>query len=294
MRVHVVANPTAGRGRVPRLVSALVARLSASGATVTTHVTTAPGDAREHVAGLAPDAAERLVVVGGDGTVHEVVNGKPPPLPWPVAVVPVGTANLVARDALMPLTQDADLLAHAILTGTPWTVDLLQTDRGIVVATAGAGLDGEVVKAVHAARGGGAGGYAKWVKPIGKTFVEYEPPEIEVVVDGEAPVSGGAAIVQNTNCYGGLFTLHPAARMDDGRLEVAVLRQAHRRDYFRMLLGAWRGTLESDHGVRLLSGTSVEIRSRRPCAVQADGDPAGVTPLSLRVLPRALTLVRGA
>lgn len=294
MRVHVVANPTAGRGRVPRLEAAVEARLRAAGAVVTVYRTTAPGDAVAHVAALPADACDRLAVIGGDGTVHEVVNGKPPPLPWPVAVVPVGTANLVARDAGMPLTKDADRIARAVLGGTPWTVDLLSTDRGYVVATAGAGLDAAVVRAVHSARAGGIGGYAKWVRPIGETFVGYQPPELTVVVDGGPPLHGGAAIVQNTNCYGGLFTLHPDARMDDGRLEVAVLVEAHRRDFFRMLYGAWRGRLARDKGVRLLAGTSVEIRSSGPCPVQADGDPAGDTPFSARIVPKALTLIRGA
>src|SRR5262245_4663041 len=84
----------AARVRVPALVEALARRLSAAGATATSRLTKAAGDAKAHVAGLSTDAADRLVIVGGDGTLHEAVNGRPPPLPWPVAIVPVGTANL--------------------------------------------------------------------------------------------------------------------------------------------------------------------------------------------------------
>jgi diacylglycerol kinase family enzyme len=292
MRVHVVANPTAGRGRVPRLVEAVGARLIAAGAAVATHWTRGPGDARAHVAALPPASLDRLVVVGGDGTLHEVVNALPPPLPWPVALVPVGTANLVARDAGLPLRARPDRLARIVLEGRPWEVDLLETDRGLALAVAGVGLDAEIVSAVAGARGGKAGGYARWVRPIARAFLDYSPPDLEVVVDDGPAVRGGAVVVQNTLCYGGLFTLHPRARLDDGRLEVVVFLHASRRDWFRLALEAFAGRVAKDRGVRLLSGTRVVVRSSRPAPVQTDGDPAGETPLSAQVVPRALTLLR--
>jgi diacylglycerol kinase family enzyme len=273
-------------------VEALRERLAAAGAAVTTHRTSGPGDARTHVAGLAPDAIDRLVVVGGDGTLHEVVNALPPPLPWPVALVPVGTANLVARDAGLPLRGSPERFARIALEGRRWPVDLLETDRGLVLAVAGVGLDAEIVAAVARARRGQAGGYLRWVRPIAKAFLDYEPPDLEVVVDDGPAVRGGAVVVQNTLCYGGLFTLHPRARLDDGRLDVVVFVQASRRDWFRVVAEAFTGRLAKDRGVRLLSGTRVVVRSARPAPVQMDGDPAAATPLAARVLPGALTLLR--
>ena len=294
MRVHVVANPTAGRGRVPGLVAVISSRLTAAGATVSLHMTTGPGDATAHVAGLAPVAADRLVVVGGDGTLHEVVNALPPPLPWPVVVVPVGTANLVAREAGMPLSADPDRVAASILGGRLFAADLLSTgDRGYGVANVGAGLDAEVVHAVAAARRGRLGGYARWVMPIARTIVGYRQPSLEVIVEGKALARGGSVVVQNTHNYGGLLTLSPWARMDDGRLDVVVMRRATRRDHFRMLLGAFLARLAHDRGIAFAKGTRVEIRPDSPVAVQMDGDPAGTTPITIRLVRAALTLVRG-
>ena len=294
MRVHVVANPTAGRGRVPGLLDDLSGALAAAGVTSTLHRTTGPGDARAHLSGVDPAAFDRLVVVGGDGTLHEAVNARAAPLPWPVAIVPVGTANLVARDAGMPLHERGERLARIVLEGIPWTVDLLETDRGLSLANVGVGIDAEVVNAVARARSGGLGGYAKWLRPIAETFVRYAPPLLEVSVDGGAPIEGGAVVVQNTFCYGGLFTLAPRARMDDGRLEVTVLRRAGRRDYFRMLTKAYGGRLLGDRGVTIVEGTSVTVTGRAAAAVQTDGDPAGTTPITVRMRPKALTLLRPA
>jgi diacylglycerol kinase family enzyme len=292
MRIHLVANPTAGRGRARALADAVAAALGARGATPTVHFTTGPGDATAYVAALATDAVDRLVSVGGDGTLHEIVNARPGGGRVPIALVPLGTANLVARDARVPLKADAETYAAIALEGTPWVVDLLETDRGLSLANVGVGLDAAVVRAVAAARRGGVGGYAKWLAPIAKTFLDYAPPELAVSVDGGPFVTGGAAIVQNTRNYGGLFTLASDARMDDGRLEVTVLRRGKRRDFFRMLLRAYSSNLDRDSGVAILRGTSVEIRSGAPVPTQSDGDPFGETPVRVRVAPRALTLLR--
>lgn len=292
MRIHVVANPTAGRGRARTLAEAVEAALRARGATAITHFTTGPGDARAYVAALGADAVDRIVSVGGDGTLHEIVNARPEGRRVPIALVPLGTANLVARDAGVPLRADAATYAGIALEGRPWIVDLLETDRGLSLANVGVGLDATVVRAVASARKGGIGGYGRWLGPIARSFLDYAPPELFVSMDGGPVVEGGAAIVQNTRNYGGLFTLASDARMDDGRLEVTVLRRAKRRDFFRMLVKAYASNLDRDRGVTILRGTSVEIRSPAPAPTQSDGDPFGETPIRVRVAPRALTLLR--
>lgn len=290
MRIHILVNPMAGRGRAPLRVADLERALVARGATVVVRRTTGPGDAARHVGTLAPGDLDRLVVVGGDGTLHEAVNGRER-LPWPVAMVPLGTANLVARDAVVPLGADVEPHVRTILEGEPWEVDLLQTDRGRALAVVGAGLDAAVVRAVADVRRGGVGGYGKWLVPIARTFLRYRAPRLRVEVDGHA-VEGGAVIVQNTLCYGGLFTLSRDARMDDGLLDAVVLSDAGRRDHFRMLFRAYANRLHHDRRVTILRGRTVSVTSDRPTDVQADGDPAGATPLRAHVLPRALTLLR--
>jgi diacylglycerol kinase (ATP) len=294
MRLHLVANPTAGRGRVPEHVRRLSALLESRGARVTSHLTGGPDDARAHIASLARDALDRLVVFGGDGTLHEVVNAHDLPFPWPVAVVPVGTANLVARDAGMPSPRDTEALATAIEHGTEWPVDLLVTDRGRAVANVGVGLDAEIVRAAKAARRGGSGGYTRWVAPIAKTFVGHVAPEVEATVDGGPPLPGGAVIVQNAKAYGGMFTLCRDARMDDGLLHVFAIRLGRTRDWFRTAVAAWRGDAAGLPHVRVVSGREVTVRSVPTAAVQIDGDPAGETDVTVRVSPGALRLLRPA
>jgi YegS/Rv2252/BmrU family lipid kinase len=272
-------------------VRRLAQRLERAGARVTTHATAGAGDARRHVAALGRDAVDRLVVVGGDGTLHEVVNARTAPFPWPLAIVPVGTANLVARDAGMPPARGVDATAHAILEGREWKVDLLRTDRGLAVASVGVGLDAEIVLAASEARRGGQGGYLRWLAPIASTFVGHVAPSVDVETD-DGRAKGIAVMVQNTRCYGGMFTLCPDARMDDGLLHVFVIRKGRPRDWFRMVLDAYRGAAARSRDVSVFRARRVDVRSTPDAAVQLDGDPAGTTPLSMDVLPGALTLLR--
>jgi diacylglycerol kinase (ATP) len=299
VRFHFVVNPVAGRRTALSIADAIAARLEARGHSTSRHVTSGPGDARAHVAAGAVPATDRLVVVGGDGTLREVINGAPPPLPWPVGIVPVGTANLVGREARMPLSRDPDALVEALVAAEPWTTDLLELARAgeapeRAAANVGAGLDAEIVHAAAHEREAhaGLGGYARWVKPIWGTFRAFDFSRIEATVDGRRTYRGSGIVVQNARSYGGLFTLAPEARMDSGLLDVTVIRCRTHRDLFRILLGAWLGRLTQHKDVAFVRGTEVSIRAARPLALQADGDPAGHTDVVVRVLPGALRLLR--
>jgi diacylglycerol kinase (ATP) len=303
MRFHFVVNPVAGRRHARALAAAVMEGLRTQGHGVTSHETVAPGDARRHVASLDAGSLDRLVVAGGDGTLREVVNSRPPPLPWPVAMLPVGTANLVSREVALPLSRDPDVVLRALLAAEPWKVSLLEIARDgappeHAVATIGVGLDGEIVRCVAAARARasvpGAGGYRQWVAPLWSTFRGYRFPSVEATLDGTRTYRGAAVITQNSRSYGGLLSLDPEARLDADAFRVVVARTRSRRDLPRFFLGALRGRLTDYHDVLSRPAQEVLIRARVPVAVQADGDPAGTTDLVVRLRPRSLTLLRRA
>ena len=113
----VLLNPISGRGRAGRLWRELSPRFMERWPALRLHETTGPGDAERQAAGWARlESAGPIVVVGGDGTVHEAVNGLPEEGPAPsVVVIPAGTGNDVARNAGIPLEPGAaaDLIGRA-------------------------------------------------------------------------------------------------------------------------------------------------------------------------------------
>lgn len=299
MRYQLVVNPVAGRNRAAALADALAERLVQHGASASLYRTTAPGDARAFAASLAGDACDRLVVVGGDGTLREVVNARPLPLPWPVGLVPVGTANVVGRELRMPLTAPADLLARALAQAEPWSVNVLEcmhadgtTTRAL--ANLGAGLDAAIVVAVARVRAdqAGLGGYAKWVRPIFATVARFRFPRLAVTVDGARTYEGSAAVVQGAHNYGGLFTLARGSALDAPVLHVSIVTARNRRDLLRVLARAAFRPAEGDRDVLHVVGREVHLASDLPAALQADGDPAGEAPITVRLLPHAVTLLR--
>ena len=236
-------------------------------------------------------------MLGGDGTLREVVNAREGPLPWPVGIVPMGTANVVGRELRMPLNRSVPHIARALMAAEPWDVDVLRLEHadGTVeraVANTGVGLDAEVVHAVSEVRAGGAGGYVKWVAPIAKCLSTFRFPPLRVTVDDRVTYAAGACIVQNARNYGGVFSLSPDARLDSGVMDVMLIRSRTHRSLFGILTSALLRRTAHNHDVKIIPSQRVRLRSSSRARVQADGDPAGHTDLTIELVPGGLTLLR--
>jgi diacylglycerol kinase (ATP) len=298
MRFLMIDNPAAGHGRAPDFPGRLAQRLREAGHDLVLLTGSSAADAWSRAEEAGVGEVDRLVLLGGDGTLRGAANRPRGIPPWPVAVVPVGTANLAARETGFPLGADPDIVAECLLAAEPWPVDLMEvrwadgrTERAVTCV--GAGLDGAVVEEVQRLRStSGSHGYAQWIRPMLATLARFRWPTLEVVVDGGVVRQGTLVVVQNARSYGGLFSISPGAAMDSGRLDVAVLKPRGHRDLVRLLLRAAADDLADDRLVRVVPGARVEIRCRERVPVQADGDAAGATDLEVRLLPRAMTLLR--
>ena len=301
MRYYVLENPSAGRRGGRAFVEGVSRALLDAGHEVTTYVGGEPGDLARHAATLEPDAFDVLLVAGGDGTLRSVLNASERLPTWPVGIIPVGTANLVARETRVLACRSPEALAAKLPHAETWRVDLLEVRRDggppeRAISSVGVGLDGEMVHTVMEIRGSGerSGGYSKWVRPFLDTLRGYDFDDLELVLDGKKEVEAPLAVVQNARHYGGLFMLSPAAKLDSGKLDLVTVRARTRRDLLRLALRASTGRIHKDRQVTVHGVRTVAIRARQPVAVQADGDPAGHTDLEVTLRPGALQLLRVA
>lgn len=299
MHFYLLVNPSAGRKKARAFLEDLSQTLIRSGHRMTSYCGEAPGDLARHVAGLREGDLDVLLLAGGDGTLRTVLNASAAPPPWPLGVLPLGTANLVAREAGTWPARRPEVLAAALLDARPWSVDLLEIrrDRGPVeraITTVSAGLDGAIVHTVAGIRGRGraSGGYGRWVGPILEILHRFVFEPIEVTVDGARPIECMTVVVQNTRTYGGFFTLSPEARLDSGCAQVVTLHARTPRDLVRLAIEASVHTVHRDRQVRIVAGRRVRLRAATPLLVQADGDPAGSTDLEVFVRPAAIRLLR--
>lgn len=216
MDVRIIANPVAGGGRGQRMAEALLQALRRRGASTELFVTRGRGDASRFA---AQAGAHCVVSIGGDGTAHEVVNGLKGQQ-TPLAILAVGTANVVARQFKLPMSRGRRRPRHG---GKTVQMDLGLRNGERFILGAGAGLDAAIVAKVEGGRC--TSSLLRWVGPSISTILTYRYPKIRAIVDGVV-VSETAeyAIVGNCVMSAAVFPATPHARTDDGLLDVCLLR----------------------------------------------------------------------
>lgn len=283
-RVALIANPVSGRGRGAAALRELEAELVARGAQVEALTTTRAGDARTMAAAVD---AQAIVAIGGDGTLSEVVDGAAG-RDVSIAQFPLGTANVLALDLLLP--RRAARTADMVLAGRTTQLDtaLVSCDglagprRGFLVL--GAGFDGHAVHALSRARRG-AISKLTWARAIVDAFGTWRPRGLRATVHGPHGASTHACesiLVANCVHYGGFDVLDRSRRLDDGLYEVYLFARASRAALVRTALAGAFGRLPGGVAT-LLRASRVSIESDGPTPVQLDGDAAGSTPASLEV-----------
>ncbi len=304
-----IVNPAAGNGRTGREWPALSARLRNAGVAFTPCVTCGPGDAAVCARNALRDGAETLIVVGGDGTLSEVVDGcfgdGRPLGPGPtLALLPWGTGADFARG----LGIGRKRAIETLLRGAPRPIDAghvryhgegdeagAERERHFI-NIADCGLGYETNRAI--ARGPKAlGGPLAYLYGALSSIARYAPAVVRVAVDGQPVYSGPSAIVGVANgpYFGGGMHAAPKARHDDGLFDVFVLEGVTRRVLAGDLLPkVYRGAHLLHPALHFFRGTSVTVDADRPFRLQLDGDAVGDAPARFTLLPRALRVLTPA
>lgn len=247
-----------------------------------------PTDATALAAQAAARGDDCVVAVGGDGTLHRVLNGVAGTT-TALALVPAGTANVWAREAGIPA--DPVLALRLVAEGARPRLDTGSVGESSFLLMASAGLDSLVAGQVGGAIKRHIGSFAY----LGRAAIElwnYRGLSAEIEIDGErlrGPIL--AFLAGNTRSYGGLIEIAREARADDGLLDVCLFQGRGRRRFVRHLTNTARGRHLLDAAVvhRRARQVTLTIEERWP--VQADGEVVGQTPVTIRCMPRSVTVV---
>ncbi len=286
MRVRLIVNPVAGAGQgraaAERLFRALRAKLRA----VDLVETLRPGHATEVA---SDDGADCVIAVGGDGSLNEVANGLAPGRL--LAVLPVGTANVVARELRIPRVPEA--LADLITRGSSVKIDAgLQGARRFLLG-AGAGLDAAVVAAMQRRRGR-RNAYWRWVAPTIATVLRYTYPRMRVEVDGEVLCEDAQyVIVGNCTYSAGFFPSTPLAKPNDGLLDVCAVERLHPLKIAYLAVAVWHPSFIRDRDIHYRQGQHIVVTPVGDAEVpmHLDGESAGSVPAEFRVAPHAFQVI---
>ncbi|MBV8529001.1 MAG: diacylglycerol kinase family lipid kinase [Candidatus Dormibacteraeota bacterium] len=303
LRTLVVVNPASAGGSTMHRWGHGEHMLHALGIAFDVHVTTAPGSATGAVRDALRDGMQRVVAIGGDGTLNEVVNGffdehgAPLGAHAALCLVTSGSGGDFARTAHIPRSQARAL--RALLSGRTRTIDAGRIDFAdgslrFFVNVADCGVGGEVVARVNRSRvkGGGMRGSAVFLYQSLATLLQYSGLDVAVTVDGrliERRVQ--SVVVANGRYIGGGMRIAPDAELDDGLFDVVIVESAGRLKTIRGVPSLYRGTHVRRPQVEVCRARQVRIdHGSTPLLFDVEGEQVGQTGATITCLPGALRL----
>ena len=285
--VAVIINPIAGadgrrdvaRERAERAASLVAGR----GLDAQVLVTERPGHARELTLALLAQGVTTVVAWGGDGTVNEVAAA----LAFrdvTLVVVPSGSGNGLARELRIPF--DPARAFAAAFEGRACRIDAGEIDGRLFFNVAGIGLDARVAHR-FAAGGLARRGFGRYLTVTAQELFTYKPDYHTVVTDGTAlHVRAMLIAVANARQYGNGAVIAPAARVDDGKLDVVIVAARSPLAALVQVPRLFRGQIARARGVTSVPAVDIEVRSEHSVLYHVDGEPH-VGGASIAARPRA-------
>ncbi len=294
-RLVVIYNPTAGM-RAQRRVRAMVTALNELGAVTTLSETRARGHAQELAHAAVSADCDAIVAAGGDGTINEIANGLAG-APLPLAILPLGTANVLAAEIGLPRRVGA--LAQLAAFGPVrevWPGEVVTPGAAsgrLFLLMAGVGFDASVIEHLDLGlkRRIGKGAYAASI--FGRV-VRYRRTSYDVLVDGEPASPPASLVAARAHFYGGRYILAPAASLEAHRLDVVMFKRSGRRAVLDYLAAMGVGRLAQRKDIRIVAADCVDIAGPLGAPVHVDGDICARLPVTIRLAERPLFLIAPA
>ena len=289
---YVIVNPAAGGGRALRSVSWLRERLERR-PEARLEVTRRAGDAEAMAADAARRGHDRVIAIGGDGTVQEVVNGLLcNAVAASMGIVPVGSGNDLARSLGLP--SDLPSAWRLAVGHAMRSIDVARATNGVgaqrwFASAGGIGFDAQVAAAMASRRGWHAGRAGYLLTTLAE-LRRFENRRVELSVDGVSATRDVLFVaIANGAYYGGGMRIAPSALPDDGRLDVCLVGDVSRLTVLRQLPNLYRGTHVEHPAVEMRTGSLVEVDGVRT-RIHLDGEPFGELPLRVSLSHRVLAV----
>lgn len=303
-----VINPRSGGGKTGKDAQEVARRLADVTGQLSVVMTSGPLDATKITTRALLDGFDRIIAVGGDGTINEVVNG----------FFHEGEAiNPEAEFSLLNLGTGGDFRKtfdigpgfegslQRIAEGRVRRIDVGrlsfvtpegQSDKRFFANISSFGLSGDVVNRVNRARflKRYAGRFVyTWASLSGA--IRYKPKPVRLIIDNvfDDVVTISTCAVCNGQFFGGGMRVAPDAIPDDGMLDVIVIGDAPLRDALKSMNDIYTGAHVTNPNVKVFRGksviaTPVAATERAPVLIEADGEAPGMLPATFEVLPRIL------
>jgi len=285
MKTLFIVNPVAGRNNCFKIWNDIKAHIEYSHDFI---LTKAPGEATNIAEYAVRQGFKRVVTVGGDGTVSEVVNGIVGN-DLELGIIPAGSGNDFIKTLKVP-QNPIDALA-VIKNGYSQMVDLGKYDKGYFINVAGAGFDAETLNTNKNIKF--LSGSLAYTTSVVLTLIRYSPRKAKIHIDGKTYNRKlWLAVVANGQYFGGGMKISPDATIDDGVFDICLVSEISRLEIIKFLPKVFSGRHQEHKAFEVIRGKNVNIEFDTPTMVQADGEIIGHTPVTFSILPKALKVIR--
>jgi diacylglycerol kinase (ATP) len=287
---NILVNPVAGRQKCGKLYPAVVDKLRDAGMKCDVTISRYPGELMEVAAELAIRGCETVVACGGDGTIHEIVNGIAG-TETALGIVPFGATNDFARN--LGLQQDMGRTHEIIKQGRTKRIDLVRVNQDrFFPGTACLGFDAEIA----------AFGRSRKIDPFAMNmlgglfkFFSYKPKTVEMRFDGQRFFGEVFLVVfGNMRSLARDRTMPPEATFDDALLDICVVEKMPKRRVLSFLPSAYKGAHGNREGMTHYRTEAVFVQSMGPADLYAGGEFMATTPVRMEVVPKYLKVIVGS
>jgi diacylglycerol kinase (ATP) len=285
--IALLTNPAAGRGKGARAGAAALQRLRGAGLTVRSLVGRDAGESLDLARQAASDGVDALVVCGGDGMVNLGIQAVAETT-TPLGIIPAGTGNDIARYFDLP-RKDPVAAAQCVIDGAPRTIDLVRVGARYYATVLAAGFDAVVNE--RANRMTWPKGQMRYNVATLAELRTFEPLPYTLELDGRTmSLSAMLVAVGNGPSFGGGLRIAEGARLDDGLLDVVVIKPMSKVELVRTYPKLFRGTHTTHPQYEHHTARTVTVAA--PGIVgYADGERFGRLPLTMECVPGALSVL---
>lgn len=306
----VICNPISGSGRGVSLLAQVRGEFDAAGINYEAEVSEKRGDVARMARSAVLSGCSALVVIGGDGTFFEAVNGMMGPVEpanaagaavggVAVGLVQAGRGSDFGRSAGVP--SDVEAACARLLSGRTAEFDLGhvvyrsfegETRRRFFANAAGLGFDAEVAMRANAGSRN-MGGTIPYLSSLVRTLMSYTNKQVEMSLDGGEAKSArvNSLVVANGQYFGGGMKIAPLASLSDGLFDITVLGDLTKPDLIRNVPRVYDGSHLSHPKVSSARAAMVHVESSERTLLQADGEVLGMAPATFTIVPRALRMI---
>ncbi len=288
-RIRLVYNPYAGRRKLTAQLDTVVRIFQESGHEVSIHRASSPEDV-EQIAAQSMDV-DRLVIAGGDGSIHQAVNGllRIPVEKRPVlGILPVGTANDIAYALRLP--KSIPEACKVIGKGSVFEMDTGKMNDRYFVNVASAGLLTDVSQKVDTRVKNTLGQLAYFLKGI-ETLPSFRPFHIEFEHGGKSYTEEVVLFMAvNGLSVGGLRNLVPRASLTDGKLDILIVPAAGWPETLRLLLSVLTGEKANSEKIIEFHTSALKVLTDRPIKSDLDGEAGPESTWNIEIGPKISVL----